>query len=105
MGGFTFKDVAMTLTMPDGKEVGITPYIVEENVRKFPSRILKMSARRKKKSAQQWLRKLIAKEVKSNCTLTDRGYALSDVQNVILKTLSEFRPAIGRTFKFTVSNP
>lgn len=105
MTSFIAKDVVMTLTMPDGKEVIVEPYIVEEAVRKFPSRILKMSVRRKKKSAQQWLRELVAEEVKRNCTLTDRGYAASDVKNVILNTLSEFRPAIGRTFKFTVSNP
>ena len=104
MGAFTFKDVVMTLTMPDGKEVIVEPYIVDDTVRKFPSRIRKMSARRKKKSAQQWLRKLVVEEVKQNCTLTDRGYALSDVKNAIFKTLSEFRPAIGSTFKFTGIN-
>jgi hypothetical protein len=78
------------MIMPDGKEVELKAYCEPLNPRRFPSRIMKMSHRRKKKAASAWLKNLLIAQIHAKCHLTDKGYQASDVEKVMIETLDSF---------------
>lgn len=88
----TSTNSVFRLTMPNGEVMDITPHIPCSPQRKIPSRILKMSIRRRKIESMKFIKRVVVEEINKNCTLTEKGYLASDLIEVVEETMKSFLP-------------